>query len=349
MKPVAIDLFAGAGGISEGLELSGFSVMYANEINKDPAATYSRNHPDTYVDNRDVRQVKKEDVIEKAGTDIMLVSGGAPCQGFSTLGKRDVADPRNMLVWEFMRIVNEIQPPFFLLENVPGILTIDCGRVYNKILSSFKRIGYNVNYRILNASDFGVPQNRRRVFFFGSFSSGKDITGAVFAKKETVSVRDAISDLNFLCNGEKSEEYKLPARTKYQRVMRRGGKKLYNHESSNHSKEVMKRFSRIPQGQGMNSVPASMRIKKRIMHRLLADEPSRTLTSLPDDYIHYSANRTMTVREMARLQSFDDSYVFCGKRTTGGKSRKHECPQFTQVGNAVPPLMVEAIGEWILK
>lgn len=348
MKPIAIDIFAGAGGISEGLTSAGFRIPYAIESNERAAETYAYNHRYTYLDIRDAREVRSEEIFQVAGDKIGLVAGGPPCQGFSMLGGRKPDDPRNNLVWEFIKKVGELQPRFFLMENVPGILTMNGGLLAERIMEEFRAIGYHPSKRILDAAKHGVPQHRERVFFFGSKSGKRNIEKAAFREAPPISTKEAISDLDFLRNGESSRVYKLPPETPYQKKMRDNQQVLFNHDSTLHSKEVVNRFSRILPGKSMQSIPSELQIKKNIMHRLEADKPSRTITSLPDDYIHYSSHRILTVRECARLQSFRDGYVFMNNRTTGGRMRKGDCPQYTQVGNSVPPLLVDTIGKWIL-
>lgn len=334
--------------MSEGLKNAGFDVKYANELSPMAAETYRYNHPETFVDVKDIRKVRAADIRKHTGRKVTLVAGGPPCQGFSTLGKRNPRDPRSRLVKEFVRIVMELKPRFFLMENVPGIMSISEGRLFagvQKVLSE----EYHVSHRILNAADFGVPQNRKRVFIFGSRESEKSIDEASFRKRKHVSLKDAIGDLNFLGNGESASEYALKPTTSYQRAMRKGNGVLTNHEATRHRTTALKRLSMIKPGKDISSIPKRSRIKKRIMYRLNPKEPSRTMTTLPDDYIHYSANRILTVREMARIQSFKDVYKFCNKRTTGGPARKRECPQYTQVGNVVPPRMAEGVGKWVLQ
>jgi DNA (cytosine-5)-methyltransferase 1 len=348
MKPIAIDLFAGAGGISEGLKDAGFRIAFANEFNKRAAETYAYNHPDAILDRRDIREVSGSEIMERIDRKVTLLAGGPPCQGFSLLGRRNPDDPRNSLVWEFVRLVVEIRPKYFLMENVPGILSINGGGLGERIIESFSLLGYNSNYVMLNSSDFGVPQRRTRVFFFGSRGTNMDLGKAKFRKKRAVSLMEAIGDLDFLKNGGSSEKYLLPPQTPYQSRMRRGSDKLFNHEATMHSRRVIRRFSRMRPGENITSLPKGLRIRKRTMYRLAPDRPARTMSSLPDDYVHYRANRILTVREIARIQSFRDSYVFLNRRTTGGSDRSGDCPQYTQVANSVPPFMIQSIGEWIL-
>lgn len=348
LKPLnAIDLFASCGGLSEGLKMAGFNVIAANEIVHDAAMTYKVNHPSTKMIEKDIRMLSAKEIIDTVRDKISIVAGGPPCQGFSMAGRRDLDDPRNFLFREFIRVVEKLSPKYFLMENVPGILSIEKGKFFSSIISSFEEIGYKTTIVLLDSSNFGVPQIRKRVFITGS---NKKLNPAEIksVKRKPVCVKDAIGDLDFLDNGEHATSYlKLPE-TEYQKKMRRNSSKLYNHQSSNHSKGTIKRFAFLMQGQSVSDLPIKLRTRKFALYRLDGQRPSRTLTTLPDDYVHYKKNRILTVREMARLQSFPDSYIFLGPRTTGGVRRKTSAPQYTQVGNAVPPFLAKAVGEWIL-
>jgi len=350
----AIDLFAGCGGLSLGLSKAGFNILYANEINTDASDTYIKNlvknngHK-TYVDVRDISEVKTNEIRKfTKNKKIHLVTGGAPCQGFSMAGKRDIDDPRNKLFKEMLRIVREINPPLFLMENVKGILSMDNGKVIQTIKEAFEDLKYDVRIEVLKASKFGVPQDRERVFIIGT-KIGNGVLHPTPDTKKSVSVKEAINDLSFLKIGESSEEYKLPATSKYQKLMRGKNKILHNHKSSNHTKKVIERFSKLRQGQSGNDLPKKHQTKKRSLFRIIPNKPAKTVMTMPDDYIHYKKNRTLTVRECARLQSFPDDFIFEGKRTTGGKRRRFEIPQYTQVGNAVPPLLAEKVGKHLIK
>lgn len=336
----AIDLFAGAGGLSEGMEQAGVDIAWANEKNSEAALTYAYNHPKTILCQKDIKSVDTSEIKKMVG-EIDIVAGGPPCQGFSLAGRRDINDPRNYLFKEFLRIVNGIKPPLFVLENVKGLLSFDKGRFMEKIVSHFKNAGYSTQLNLLNASSFGVPQMRERIFLVGTLDKKMEIV-VENEKAKVVSTREAIGDLGFLNAGESIDHYKWKPRTDYQKKMR-DSKTLHNHAASNHGNKVKKRFALIKPGAGMKSLPLSMRTCKNVQYKLFPNAPSRTLTTLPEDLIHYSKNRILTVREMARLQSFPDSYVFLGPRTTGGAQRISSCPQYTQVGNAVPPMLAKAV------
>ena len=342
--PNAIDLFSGCGGLSLGMENAGFEVIYANELNKDAAETYCNNFPNTIVDVGDIREINPEDVqkrIKKNNIDI--IGAGPPCQGFSTLVKRNGRDPRNRLFRNLVKFVRHFSPKIFVMENVTGLLSMSSGNTIKKIQKEFEGIGYYVEIGKLLASDFGVPQDRTRVFIVGS--TKKIPREELFPVKNghaRVSIKKAISDLAFLGIGEISTTYCQKPRSDYQRLMRNGNKILANHESPKHSEKIQKRFMRIPQGTNAKKVKG-YDSGKRDCYKFDPSEPSKTITTLPEDFIHYEKNRIPTVRELARIQSFPDDFVFYGPRTTGGAQRKNTCPQYTQVGNAVPPMLSEAL------
>jgi DNA (cytosine-5)-methyltransferase 1 len=245
----------------------------------------------------------------------------------------------------------------FLLENVVALVHLFSGSVKDQVVEAFSSLGYTVDFAILSAADFGVPQLRPRVFFLGS-RDGESISFPAPTHappdqlgffKPYVTVGDAISDLAFLQAGEVSEEYVTPPLSNYQRDRRRKSRKLTNHLASRHRSHVLTRFRLVSEGQTTRGMPEKIRTKKVGLKRLHRDEVARTILSIPDDHIHYELDRTLTVREMARLQSFDDGFVFLGKRTTGYEARRYELPQYTQVANAVPPLLAEAVARHVAK
>jgi len=344
-KPTVIDLFSGCGGMSLGLEKAGYDVVYANDINGDALKTYKHNFPNVLVEQGDITKISPLEVSKKIGKKrIDVIVAGTPCQGFSTSGRRNQNDPRNQLFKQLLKFINAFRPKMFVMENVSGLLSMEDGKAFKNIKKEFKKAGYHVEHDILSAADFGVPQSRSRVFIIGSRKPVPKKN--LFPKatvREHVKVKEALSDLCFLGINEKSVKYKKPAKTKYQQSMRKNCDVLYNHESSNHATKIQQRFAKIPPGMDGRNVLKNSDTNKRDYYRLHPNKISRTITTLPDDYIHYEKNRIPTVRELARLQSFPDSFVFLGPRTTGGPLRKHGCPQYTQVGNAVPPLLARAV------
>lgn len=314
-----------------------------------------------------------------------LLAGGPPCQGFSSAGRRLANDPRNHLTSSYLEFVALVRPRLVLIENVKGIAidfedeeSADGKINYAQKIIRALSVEYNVSAEVLDTSTFGVPQKRKRFFIIGlrkdtNFLCNETPFAAIerlrlgFLSKKGISVpvaaKSAISDLEMGRNGTRQSAdsagfqeiaYKGPL-TSYQRIMNVGvGKHVTDTRLARHSSEIESRFEKIIQlchADGRLNVSispelrASFGLKKCAIRVLDPDGPSPTITSMPDDLIHYREPRTLTVRENARLQSFPDSFVFKGKYTTGGDRRKKEVPRFTQVANAVPPLVAEAIGQ----
>lgn len=394
-----LDLFSGAGGMAEGFLQAGFRIPNACDFSAEVALTYKNRHQQLgYRDLKfyqgDIRKIAKPKKIKEflEGNEISVIVGGPPCQGFSLTGKRNQEDPRNYLFIEYLKIVKIVQPKYFVIENVEGILSFKVSglkalsrTVYDNvtvpeiIVEEAKKIGYCVKYKLLNAKNYGVPQNRPRVIFLGH--QIKRVKGKVIdivpppefptSHDVTITVSQAISDLRFLKNGETAESYYTRFKTSsYQSTLKNGltpningvgisARSLANHSASNHTEKVIKRFKKLKPDESivqlLNRIDEhefeEFNTKKYRCTKLHKDKVSPTVLTLPDDIIHYDPQnpRILTVRELARLQSFDDSFEFLGKRTTGGERRKHETPQYTQVGNAVPPLFANAIANEIMK
>lgn len=338
-----IDLFAGVGGLSQGFIKAGFKVLLANEYDSEIAASYQYNHPDTKVVTEDIRTVNLLDwqrYIEK--TDVVI--GGPPCQGFSQKGKRmNLNDERNFMFNYFIDVVRLARPKFFLLENVPNITTTSSGYFKNQIIEEFNRLGYDVTTKVLNASDFGVPQHRRRAFFLGQL--GELEVELPVPNGQFTSVKDAIYDLPFITSGSGMDFYEYPETpfTDYQRERRKGSDGIYNHQATKHSDLALKRLSLIPKGKGREVLPAEHRTKSiysGTWSRLIEDQPAATITTRFDTpssglFTHPILDRCLTVREAARIQSFDDKFIFIGNKSS----------QMKQVGNAVPPLLAYQIAK----
>ncbi|GIO09882.1 cytosine-specific methyltransferase [Brevibacillus reuszeri] len=393
-KYTVLDLFCGAGGMSEGFLQAGFQIPFASDYSKEAAETYKNRHRQLGYDlnffNDDIGKLTKRSTLINflEGKSIDVIVGGPPCQGFSLTGKRDENDPRNRLFLDYLKIVKIVKPKYFVIENVEGILSYRIkkitgisGDIYEDefvpeiIKKEAEKFGYFVDHKLLNAKDYGVPQNRPRVIFFGTRitrSREKKLLIPNFPEKQaiTVSTEDAISDLRFLKNGEVSTKYNRKYKvTAYQQMLRSGltpsakgetvkAIDLYNHEASKHQDKTVERFKKLNTGESVGQLLKRLspeefeyfNTKKYRCAKLERDAISPTVLTLPDDIIHYDPGnpRILTVREFARLQSFDDSFVFLGKRTTGGDKRKFETPQYTQVGNAVPPLFARAIAKMIM-
>ena len=432
--PYAIDLFCGAGGMSEGIIQAGFHILFSSDISEDVEKTYTNRHEqlgyiqgyNTFFRRTDVRELNGDIIWEAINNltffneensipeQIDAIFGGPPCQGFSRAGRRNPNDPRNMLFREYLRVIRDINPRYVVMENVEGFndTRFDCfqsfdGEVYEDntlvreiLINEFNKLNYHVlEPRVLDASDYGVPQRRRRAIFI-AYRNGETIPcypEPTHIGDNKVTVLEAISDLIRDDNIRREVSNTL---TQYQIESRRGRtpnvqgnipighRGLTNIEISRHSPIIVERFSLFMEGEDSaalkrriisNGIDISGKItlikectekldiseeelvsrfrtadvneemikvlltKKSIRTRLSRTRPSNTVVTLPDDYISPFENRMFSVREMARLQSFDDNFEFLGKRTTGGQRRRCEVPQYSQVGNAVPPLLAKAV------
>lgn len=425
-KPIVVDLFCGAGGMSEGLIQAGFHIIYSNDISKDAMKTYINRHEqlglihkkNTYETCEDIKNLDAKTIFNSIAQieqfknkeiKIDAIFGGPPCQGFSRAGKRNAEDPRNQLFKEYIRVISELLPSYVVMENVEGFLDtifenfigLD-GEEYKKdkapniLMKEFSKIGYCVlEPKLLNASDYGVPQTRKRMIFIAYLPTVSKPSYPHKLNIPKVTLKDAIFDL---VDDNIPSEYatqSINGRTKKingEDVIYDKSLKL-NNEVSSHTPLISERFSLYEEGE--TTVDLRKRIqtfgidlterkhilddlilkynlsktkiinkfkqgkltdydlemlltKKGIRKKINSNLPGPTMVTLPDDFIHPTKNRILTVREMARIQSFDDSFEFLGKRTTGGARRKMEVPQYTQVGNAVPPLLAKAIAEEII-
>lgn len=368
--PTVIDLFCGAGGLSYGFELAGFQIGAALDFDSVALETYRLNNPTTPVLFRDVASVSGKDLMRLAGRDIDVIIGGPSCQGFSTHGKRDPDDSRNFLFKHFVRLVDEIQPLWVVMENVKGLLTYDKGRYRDLIHRSFERIGYRIGSRVLRATDYGVPQFRERLFFLATRTDSEILFPTashcppdqtiLTGLKPYVTVWDAIGDLPGIGLEGQCSEYAGPAMTEYQRYARRGAsRKLTLHKARRISPLAMSIVQKIKQGKGIRSIPVAQlpqRFRKMrkistgayrrdcttLYYRLAWERPSYTITTYftnvsSGPFVHPSENRALTPREAARLQSFPDSYLFFNKMVP------------RQIGNAVPPLLARAVASAVNK
>ncbi len=371
----AVSLFSGAGGFCEGVKLAGFKVVCAVEEDKPACQTHSANFADVALFDGDIARFLRDDRPGVPGRSeltkkrIDLVYGGPPCQGFSQIGPRKLNDPRNRLYKEFVRVVRVLQPSMFVMENVPNMFAMENGHFRGKILSAFRRAGYaRIAAVPLVASDFGVPQHRRRVFVFG-IKDGLRLKGeleqtveALIAKLKAeciVSVREAISDLpKSVSDDDGPLSYPPKRKRKYsafQRLMRldcntallssarkRGPCKLdalHNHHTKGIEARRGKIIRAILPGATGDSLPKKLwnGTRGHKWRRLDPEKPSYTILAQMhrdlSEWIHPTHDRWITVREAARLQSFHDGFIFHGS----------ECQQLKQVGNAVPPIMALAV------
>ncbi|WP_312822763.1 DNA cytosine methyltransferase [Epilithonimonas sp.] len=343
---IAIDLFSGAGGMSAGAVMAGIKVKVAIEYDKHAVETFRSNHPDTEVINEDIRKV----VLDKSYKEPFIIFGGPPCQGFSTSNTktRNNDNVNNSLFREYIRQIEELRPKWFVFENVEGITTFESGTVVAKLTETFAKLGYKTEWKILKASDYGVPQNRNRFFMVGN-RVGVDF---VFPKKKTInfSVFDAISDLPILTNGATHAEldYKTEPINSYMKLMRGSSKKSTQNFVSKNQQFVIERYKYIKPGQNWKAIPQELMTNYKntnnchsgIYKRLNPNEPSIVIANYRKNMlIHPFEDRGLSVREAARIQSFPDNFEFKGSLTY----------QQQQIGNAVPPLLAKALFEQIIK
>ena len=339
-----IDLFCGTGGFSLGFEMAGFESVLAVDLWKDAITTYNHNRNNKVGQSIDIHDYTNEMLDElNKNSDIDGIIGGPPCQGFSMVGKREVGDKRNSLYLEYVRFVSQVKPKFFILENVKGLLSMEKGKYKKDIIERFSALGYNVNMKLLRASDYGVPQSRERVFFVGL---RKDLFGDNFfdfdkiKKAEMVSTKDALSDLPDLDNGQDETKYASEPKNDFQRKMREGSSKIINNEITLHTEQTKNIISQVPDGGTIHDLPEEyykVRNFNSAFKRMDSTKPSSTIDCGHRNYFHYSQNRIPTARESARIQSFPDTYEFIGTKTS----------QYTQIGNAVPVLLAKAIADVI--
>lgn len=348
MSYTMIDLFSGVGGLSLGFEMAGFKAVLANEYDASIAESYVKNRPHVKMIVNDITQLPIQETFSEYRDKIDLIVGGPPCQGFSQKGQRkSINDERNFLFRYYYEVVALVKPKYFVMENVPNLLTTEDGYFKKEIESLFESIGYKIVADVLNASDFGVPQNRKRAVIIGRL--GDYPLSMPKPKTKKVTIWDAISDLAYLESGEGSEvqKYRYAPQSEYQRILRDGSILLHNHVATKHSELALERLRLIPPNKGREVLPPehlTKSIYSGTWSRMLKDDISVTITTRFDTpssgrFTHPFLNRAITVREAARIQSFPDTFVFHGNKTS----------QMKQVGNAVPPLLAKAIAEVILE
>lgn len=347
MEPKVIDLFAGVGGLSLGFEQCGYKVVLANEYDVAIAKSYKKNHKNTLMVEGSIVDLNHDLVFAPYIGKIDVVVGGPPCQGFSQKGKRkSINDDRNFLFKYFVSVVALIKPRYFVMENVPSLLTTENGYFKKEIYELFKSLGYSVNSSILNAADYGVPQNRKRAIIIGKL--GNNIVKMPEPNLKKITIWDAISDLAYLESGEglSKDVYRSPPLSNYQDELRKNSTYLRNHVATNHSELALERLKLIPENGGRENLPEEHLTKSvysGTWTRMKREEQSVTITTRFDTpssgkFTHPFLNRAITVREAARIQSFPDDFVFYGTKTSCMK----------QVGNAVPPKMANAVAKTIL-
>lgn len=346
-----IDLFCGCGGLSEGFALAGYKCIGGIDFNQPAINTYNRNFRGAHGICCDLLKMDEERISKEFGdlSEIDVIIGGPPCQGFSSANryKHEGDDPRNKLFFEFVKFVDMAKPKAILIENVRGIVTRDNGYAKDRIYEIFESRGYKVNHKVLDASEYGVPQKRLRNFFV-MLKSEKFDFNSIPKANQTTTVKEAIGELYQFEND--SNEVKIitsKPTTALQKYYRTKDGSLYNHDIRYPAEKVQERISYVSQGENWQSVPVELWPTDRnnrhssAYKRLDENQPSVTIDTGNNhsNYFHPLYNRIPTVREAARLQSFPDDFVFEGNRSE----------QYRQVGNAVPPLLAKAIASRIME
>lgn len=346
-----IDLFSGCGGFSHGFERAGYNVLLGVDVWKDALVTFEKNHKNAKTLQGDLVDINGDQLlslINRDKSEIDVIIGGPPCQGFSISGKRILDDPRNQLYKSFVQIVEAIQPKVFVMENVPGLIRLFKGEAKNRILESLENIGYNVSHQILTAADYGVPQMRKRVFFVGL---RKDLFEFPYDYFEFplptygpglgfphITSKEAIDDLPLLEDqvGEENLPYPNSPNNSYQELMRKNSTKINNHIATVHKPKTVETIAMVPDGGNYKDLPKELWETRKVniaWTRMNSKKPCFTIDTGHNHHFHYKANRVPTVRESARIQSFPDDYIFYGTKTS----------QLKQVGNAVPPILSQVL------
>lgn len=381
--PRTIDLFCGAGGLSEGFQQAGFRVGAGLDFDAEAAVTAQANHPDTTILCKDVRETPSAELLEASGFDeVDVILGGPSCQGFSTQGRRgrwaSEDDLRNLLYREFARVVGDLKPEWFLMENVPGLLYWNRGAFGRQVFKAFADHGYTVSHKLVLAADYGVPQLRKRLLIVGT-RTGKPFQfpqqthmGAyrrdaieLWERRRKdeyphlaphVSLWDAVSDLPTLGDSEGLEavRYGGSAESDYQRTMRKGSGWLYDHQAPVLGQAHLDLIKHVGEGQTWREIPEHLlperfaKIRRTDGTNLFARpdrrRPSYTIITQFNNvttgaYTHPVENRALSAREGARIQSFPDRFRFYGSLTA----------KYRQIGNAVPPLLARVMAEQLLK
>lgn len=349
-----IDLFAGVGGLSYGFSnIDDFNIVAANELEKDISVAYSINHPDVKMINCDIRELTEDEIRKTIGDQkIDIIIGGPPCQSYSTIGKRQLDDRANLFI-EYKRILEIVQPKAFVFENVVGILSMDLGKLFQRVQNVFEELGYTVKYKVLDAVNFGVPQHRERVILVGmkgenNFVYPEETHGDnESGKLPWVTYGEALCDLPSIKSGQIDNSYNMDPVNDFQRFVRKNGTTVASeHRAPKNGAHLIRIMETLEEGQGKNDLPDEIRPKSgygNTYAKLWWNKPSTTITrnfACPSSSrcIHPRDSRAMTIREGARLQSFPDDYVFYG---SDGMKR-------LEIGNAVPPLLSIAIAKQMI-
>ena len=344
-KFTCVDLFSGAGGLSRGFLDAGYDVVLGVDFDDAALKTFKANHGSAEAMKLDLFDHSNIDKIikflDEKNIKLDVLVGGPPCQGFSIAGPRDMNDKRNSLYLAMVKLADRLKPQAVVLENVPGMIQTNGGIGAKRIVQDFAEIGYKMTPKLLYAPDYGIPQIRKRVFFVGLRDSNEEFEFplATCDKDNYVTCVDAIGDLPSLQTeageiiyGDEIQDYRTPARTEYQNLMRKNTKLVQNHIGSIPIEKTKKMISLVPEGKNYKALPEEYRGLYKYheaLTRYHSQKPSLTINTGHRSHFHYLYNRIPTVRESARLQSFPDDFIFYGNKSQ----------QYKQVGNAVPPML----------
>ena len=377
-----VDLFAGAGGLSCGLNMAGFTSLFSAEIHPTYAGSFAHNHPGTEVVTGDIRELAAEDILLRTGLqvgELDLLAGGPPCQGFSINAPiRSLDDQRNHLFLDFLRIAEALRPKAILIENVPGIVSLGKGTVVSAIYQHLQQMGYTIDHRILFAGHYGVPQLRFRTVFIAlrdggsiefpepshnatavaNFAGAKELClkiAPLFAQalKKPTTVWDAISDLPELALGQMLDniDYPSPPQSEFQQILRADSRKIRNHGCAKLGKANLERLRFIPQGGSWRDIPHEL-LPAGLQRARRSDHTKRYGRLHPDDLCstiltkcdpHWGSFFHPTQDRAISVREAARIQSFPDHYVFTGSLTE----QFEQVGNAVPPLMAKALGETI--
>ena len=348
-----IDLFCGCGGISAGFELAGFKIVGGIDFDPDSIKTYSKNFPKAKTFCEDLLNFEDKRIQKEfSDLNVDVIVGGPPCQGFSNANRwqKETLDPRNKLFYEYLRFAETLKPKAIVIENVRGILTKDEGYAKDRITTLITQLGYQVSCKVLNASDYGVPQNRFRAFFIGIRN---DISLNTFNFDDLkihrkINVKDAIGELyRFEKSNMDTHTLSHPPNSAYRKYLRSKNNLIHNHPIIYPAELTQLRINHVPQGGNWTDIPIELFTNNRsnrhssAYKRLKESDCSVTIDTgnAHSNYFHPKYNRIPTVREAARIQSFQDGFSILGNRSS----------QYRQIGNAVPPLLAKAIATELKK
>lgn len=368
--PKAISLFAGAGGCSLGFKQAGYEIIYASDFDKAAIETYQTNFPETKAECKDIERLDfprllTELNIKQGEVDVLI--GGPPCQGFSTAGPRFWDDPRNHLLKQYVKALEIIQPKWFLMENVEGLLTSNNGIYINETVKAFIKLGYLIRLEKVYSHEYGIPQRRKRVIIVGNrlgidFSFPETTTnsyGKIFRKSE-ITIQHALFGLPKPSIENKPLKYENDFSNTWANALKSKNNYVTEHFCQRIDEIQLERINNLKQGQTMKDLPEYLQhpsFKKRAARRVMdgtpsekrggapsglkrmkMDEPSLTITGAAvREFIHPLENRCLTIRECARIQTFPDDFIFCGSSSD----------KIQQIGNAIPPLLAKTFAKHI--